>query len=90
MPGESRNRESDSILPTTFHPTDSASVAQLPASTGSSLGATEGDPIVQQTIIALEKISETKLALVAHGLTTVLEGFIPVRSIALSVSWECI
>lgn len=51
---------------------------QLPATTGSSLGATEGDPIVQQTIAALEKISETKLALVAPGLTAVLEGFISV------------
>ncbi|KAJ9120212.1 hypothetical protein QFC22_003112 [Naganishia vaughanmartiniae] len=52
-------------------------VSKLPASTGSSLGTTEADPIVQQTIAALEKISETKLALVAHGLTTVLEGFVP-------------
>jgi hypothetical protein len=52
--------------------------AQLPATTGSSLGATEGDPIVQQTIAALEKISETKLDLVAPDLTAVLEGFIPV------------
>jgi hypothetical protein len=51
---------------------------QLPASTGSSLGATEADPIVQQTIAALETISETKLGLVAHGLTSVLEGFVPV------------
>lgn len=43
-------------------------------SSGRSLSSLDSDPIVQETVRGLEKLAETRLSVVAHALTGVLDG----------------
>lgn len=78
-----------------FSPTQSLlliqSSVQLPMASGRSLASLESDPVVQETIYGLKRLSETRLATVAHALTGVLDGLakqtwnIPSAELPLSV-----
>jgi hypothetical protein len=49
-------------------------------SSGRSLSSLDCDPIVQETVRGLEKLAETRLSVVAHALTGVLDGLAKVSA----------